>query len=298
MSDPNRAAEKAAKSAVRKQEIAMLTAGLTFQEWPKISRLNREIVITEKLDGTNAAIGIIELGPEEQATMDAWRTADGRRFRVYAQSRTRIITPLDDNFGFAAWVQKNQGALIEALGPGLHFGEWWGVGIQRGYGLTERRFSLFNTAKWTQPDFAPKLEALRAQGIAVYTVPVLYTGPWTGNYGFIDGDTKQFLKPPQDWPLFDADFAAAELKVAGMLARIQELTQMDLSSAIDLASLIPVNPRPRFAPNFIIDWLKRVGSQAAQGFMSPEGICVYHKASGVVFKVTVENDEKHKGEQK
>lgn len=36
------------------------------------------------------------------------------------------------------------------LGPGRHFGEWWGSGIQRGYGLPkrERRFSLFNVTRW------------------------------------------------------------------------------------------------------------------------------------------------------
>ena len=32
--------------------------GPVFQGWPKIARLNRDIIITEKLDGTNAAIGV------------------------------------------------------------------------------------------------------------------------------------------------------------------------------------------------------------------------------------------------
>ena len=36
------------------------------------------------------------------------------------------------------------------MGPGMHWGEWWGQGIQRGYGLTEKRFSLFNTGRWFQ----------------------------------------------------------------------------------------------------------------------------------------------------
>ena len=31
---------------------------------------------------------------------------------------------------------------------GSHFGEWWGQGIQRRYDLMEKRFSLFNTARW------------------------------------------------------------------------------------------------------------------------------------------------------
>jgi len=34
------------------------------------------------------------------------------------------------------------------LGPGRHFGEWWGQGIQRGYGVGKKYFSLFNTHRW------------------------------------------------------------------------------------------------------------------------------------------------------
>lgn len=100
-----------------------------FQPWPKIARLSRPVIVTEKLDGTNAAVVITEDGD------------------IYAQSRTRIIVPGDDNFGFAAWVEANKEQLRE-LGPGRHFGEWWGKGIQRGYGLEERRFSLFNVVRW------------------------------------------------------------------------------------------------------------------------------------------------------
>jgi hypothetical protein len=44
----------------------------------------------------------------------------------------------------AAW------AVRQALGVGRHFGEWWGQGIQRKYGLTEKRWSLFNVSKWAE----------------------------------------------------------------------------------------------------------------------------------------------------
>lgn len=101
-----------------------------FIEWPKIARLNRECVVTEKIDGTNAAVIVSDDGNE-----------------VFAQSRKRIITPESDNFGFARWVQENAEALTE-LGPGHHFGEWYGKGIQRGYGHEDKRFMLFNTARW------------------------------------------------------------------------------------------------------------------------------------------------------
>jgi hypothetical protein len=108
-----------------------LLDGFTFTPWPKTARLFRTVVITEKLDGTNAAIHI---------------DADGR---VAAQSRNRLITPDNDNYGFAGWAHANATDLAYILGPGLHFGEWWGKGIQRGYGLEKRRFSLFNTVRWS-----------------------------------------------------------------------------------------------------------------------------------------------------
>jgi len=112
--------------------------GITFEAWPKIARLNRGMVITEKLDGTNAAIII---------------TDDGR---IGAQSRSRLITPENDNYGFARWVSENEAALVDTLGPGRHFGEWWGAGIQRRYGLagSDKRLSLFNTGRWTNDSLA------------------------------------------------------------------------------------------------------------------------------------------------
>ncbi len=64
---------------------------------------------------------------------------------MFIGSRTRWITAQDDNHGFARWVEGNKQELLK-LGAGRHFGEWWGSGIQRGYGLQkgEKRFSLFN----------------------------------------------------------------------------------------------------------------------------------------------------------
>jgi len=104
-----------------------------FLAWPKIPRLNRECIITEKIDGTNAAVVFTEGGD------------------AYAQSRNRIITPEDDNYGFASWLFNHQDELREQLGVGRHFGEWWGSGIQGPYNdhMTDKRFSLFDTRRWT-----------------------------------------------------------------------------------------------------------------------------------------------------
>lgn len=100
---------------------------------PKPSaRWYRDIYLSEKIDGTNAAIQFDDEGN--------WA----------AQSKKRLITPESDNFGFAGWVDRNSFLLFNILGPGVHRGEWWGKGIQRGYGLEKKRFSLFNTARWTE----------------------------------------------------------------------------------------------------------------------------------------------------
>lgn len=101
-----------------------------FKEFKKIPRLNREVFVTEKLDGTNACVVVSDDGS------------------VAAQSRSRFITPENDNYGFAKWVAAHAEELKQ-LGPGYHYGEWWGQGIQRNYGLTEKRFSLFNVDRWS-----------------------------------------------------------------------------------------------------------------------------------------------------
>lgn len=130
---------------------------LDFTPWPSIPRLYRDVTVTEKIDGTNAAI---QFGSADTALPFA------------AQSRSRIITPDEDNHGFARWVYANASTLHAILGEGLHFGEWWGSGVNRGYGLEkgEKRFSLFNTKRWAW------LQHGSEDAPGLYSVPVLYQG--------------------------------------------------------------------------------------------------------------------------
>lgn len=123
------------------------TDDLTFVSFPKIGRLRRDCLVTEKIDGTNAQIAISD---------------DGLRMKV--GSRNRWITPEDDNHGFAKWAHHNHDELMQ-LGPGRHFGEWWGTGIQRRYEIGEKRFSLFNVSQW-----------VGEQPACCDVVPVLYKG--------------------------------------------------------------------------------------------------------------------------
>ena len=120
-----------------------------FESFTRIPRLKRHCVISEKIDGTNAQVYVGEDGT------------------VLAGSRNRWITPYDDNYGFARWVADHAEEL-RTLGPGRHFGEWWGAGIQRRYGLSEKRFSLFNAGRWSSERPA-----------CCHVVPVLYEGQFT-----------------------------------------------------------------------------------------------------------------------
>lgn len=123
-----------------------------FKAWPKIPRLENEVYhITEKIDGTNAAIIIQQGDPINfNGVLVDWVLLNNTNYCIAAQSRTRLITPEDDNFGFAKWVKENTEQLINDLGEGYHYGEWWGQGINRGYGLDHKRFSLFNPTKHSE----------------------------------------------------------------------------------------------------------------------------------------------------
>lgn len=159
-----------------------------FEEFAKIARLSREIVITEKIDGTNAQILIAD---DQQPFMATEPGGNPVPLAFLCGSRTRWIYPWDDNHGFARWAYSNQKSLM-GLGPGRHFGEWWGSGIQRGYGLQkgDKRFSLFNTGRWVNPGSVPN-EKQSVCPDCCSVVPVLYQGNFDE---FRINDRLQFLK--------------------------------------------------------------------------------------------------------
>jgi hypothetical protein len=129
-----------------------------FKEFSKIPRLSRECIVTEKIDGTNASIFISD---------------DGQEF--LCGSRTRWITPEDDNYGFARWAHANKSELMQ-LGPGCHYGEWWGLGIQRNYGMPRKVFSLFNVARWCNSNEQPTIKSQAYAPVCCRVVPMLWQG--------------------------------------------------------------------------------------------------------------------------
>jgi len=198
-----------------------------FHAFTKIPRFNRPFTITEKIDGTNGVL-CIDVGYKDFDAQDVNALSvytDEGTFALRAGSRKRWINPSQDNHGFAQWAWDNAKELVLGLGEGTHYGEWWGSGINRGYGLAkgEKHFSLFNTNRWN-PDNTPD---------CVSVVPVLFQG----------------------------------------------VTSADINSGI----------------SGTLGGLRKFGSFAADGFMKPEGIVVYHKAANQMFKVTLEGDDLPKG---
>lgn len=119
-----------------------------FESFGKIPRLSKGWSVSEKLDGTNAQIYIvryeeIEFNPDVTDEERGCITMVGD-LALVAGSRNRLISREKDNFGFAAWVQQNAEDLAR-LGPGRHFGEWVGPGIQKNpLDLPEKALYLFN----------------------------------------------------------------------------------------------------------------------------------------------------------
>ncbi len=231
---------------------------MDFQKFDKIPRLSRDIVITEKIDGTNAQIFIISkqdfdtfheshAGDSVEAflkqhlivqTIDAMDNY--KKYYMFAGSRTRWLdtSSKGDNFGFAKWVEANAEQLF-SLHEGRHYGEYMGKGIQRNYSLDEKRFYLFNVKKWNQYNEEKRLIS-------------------------INPETKE---------------------------------EKYTTSAPTCCKVVPILYKGKFDTAQIqiqLDLLKNCGSKVAPGFKKPEGIVIYHTASGQLFKKTIENDTKPK----
>lgn len=146
-----------------------------FPKFNKIPRWYKQFTITEKVDGTNGVIqvwgpatvpfgqtGVIRV---EVPILEGTETAV--RY-VAAGSRTRWLDPTAglDNHGFGRWVLEHAPEAAQ-LGVGVHYGEWYGSGINRGYGYMngEKHFALFNSFRWREH---------RPEGFGV--VPVLWSG--------------------------------------------------------------------------------------------------------------------------
>lgn len=139
---------------------------LVFEKFPKIGRLKRDCTITEKIDGTN---GQLVFNSEGSLLV-------GSRKREIFPEGTEGKVKGCDNFGFAQWAYTHKEELFDFLGEGRHYGEWCGLGIQRNYGLNEKRFLLFNVLRYLKQEIPKHLKE-----IGLNSVPILYQGPFSSD---------------------------------------------------------------------------------------------------------------------
>ena len=155
---------------------------MEFQKFESIPRLSKDCTITEKLDGTHAQIIVTTMEGCFDGSDFAQSYALGVKDNlvIFADSRNRWLKIGNDNFGFADWGKNNSEELFD-LGEGRHYGEWVGFRVQRGYGLKERRFYLFDTSKWneggTPEEFLTEKQSWCPP--CCYVVPVLFEGVFT-----------------------------------------------------------------------------------------------------------------------
>jgi len=111
-----------------------------FKKFGKIGRLNRECIITEKIDGTNTCILVTE------------------NKKLFIGSHKRWLSEKEDNHGCYKWCMERKEQLL-TLPVGYHYAEMWGSGIQRGYGLVkgEKRLSLFNVSRFCLHNEEPQV---------------------------------------------------------------------------------------------------------------------------------------------
>ena len=128
-----------------------------YASFPSIERLeNIYCVISEKVDGTNGLIEINEVFP----------VGEPKEIQIRFGSRNRYITFNNDNADFANFFRHYEARFkdvaadiilkeLEVSGETLTecqeqyplriYGEWFGSGIQRGYGLKDKFFMPFST---------------------------------------------------------------------------------------------------------------------------------------------------------
>jgi tRNA-binding EMAP/Myf-like protein len=171
-----------------------MAQSVQVQRWPSVELLHnvrRSLEAVEatpvvtyhakiKLDGTNAGVQVF---------------TDGR---VAAQSRSQIITPGDDNMGFARWVSEHIAYFAQLAGCEhlTLFGEWCGRGIQKRTAISQldrKIFAVFAVQYGGVENEVARLEIdpdRIAQLLAPH--PDVFVLPFMGEPFFIDyGDRDQ-----------------------------------------------------------------------------------------------------------
>lgn len=177
---------------------------MEFKSFPDIKKLgSTEFSITQKIHGSNAQIMIYPVYKTIPNTEDSVIVTDEvDHMELLVGSRTRWIAPGNDNYGFAAFVYANKQEFIDKLGPGQHFGEWSGPGINSGEGLKEKTLVLFDYWRYDANNLPPQ----------TVLVPVLFQGLF---------DLQQVENCMQDLKVNGSKLAPGFMRPEGVVVQIK-----------------------------------------------------------------------------
>jgi len=157
--------------------------------FPDIFPNGEEVVITEKIHGTNSRLGLLPfIGDTWYKKLISFLGLASKTYRAYGSNRVEISASSNykgyyDKDLYGETFKKIKAFDKVRLGETI-YGEIYGPGIQKGYeyGLTELNFILFDV-KILQPD--GKQKWLNPEDVEAYgkergfdTVPILYAGPF------------------------------------------------------------------------------------------------------------------------
>lgn len=197
---------------------------MTFLAWPEIEGfhhirkhvraypdlLKGNNVVTYKakvkLHGTNAAVHMYPSYAVGEHPNNISKS------QLAFQSRSNMITPENDNAGFARWASEAFKERVKTYGGGpiVLFGEWCGPGIQKGVALSQlekRCFAVF-AARHIPPTYHPDFLITDPVELAslIEGVPDAHVLPWyknsievTVDWSKSDEEVATAIAPINDW---------------------------------------------------------------------------------------------------
>lgn len=197
--------------------------------WMAKEKMHGSSVVTYrakvKLHGTNAAVQILPDGT------------------VLAQSRTGIITPENDNAGFARWVKANEEAWretakLETLAGEIRYvgfifyGEWIGPGIQKGVAVSEiprKSFAVFAMRVLGKDGTGDDTLMIEPRHLEMYikgldgkhNIPDTYILPWYTDTCHHGCDTRVTKELNVDWKHTDEQLTQTIAPINDWVAAIE-----------------------------------------------------------------------------
>jgi len=153
---------------------------MTFYKWPDIEGFHNVRKSTQKYPELCGPSSVVSYGSKVKLHGTNAAIQCHRDGTVVAQSRSNVITPENDNAGFARWVAENAQHWSNNTDM-VFFGEWCGPGIQSGVAVCQipaKTFAVFAAMSMDEEDlFLTSPDELK---LFVPQIPNVYVLPWHG----------------------------------------------------------------------------------------------------------------------